>query len=284
MEIITKALVSAPAGFPADPEVPASVQPGGGACMCIELAWGRLRRFSLRLLRPGYVRHMQAKRQGECPHCPHDIIDSRDLKYFRNVCGYWFKPEDDRFAWRDRLRMARYGLAELLLFSLLLFAVAFIAGCLAVWVHWSFCLLEVPIGLAWLEIVWFFRDPERTIPVRSHALVSPADGTVTNVEEVDEVDFPGGRAWRVSIFLSIFNVHVNRLPCSAECCRSVTFQGLFSTPAIRRARSAMNSSGLTSRKRPAAGSGSSKSPGPLHGELSAGSSKEMNSIEATASA
>ena len=122
--------------------------------------------------------------------------------------------------------MARYGLAELLLFSLLLFAVAFIAGCLAVWVHWSFCLLEVPIGLAWLEIVWFFRDPERTIPSDPHALVSPADGTVTNVEEVDEVDFPG-RAWRVSIFLSIFNVHVNRLPCSGRVLQVRYFPGAF---------------------------------------------------------
>jgi phosphatidylserine decarboxylase len=43
-------------------------------------------------------------------------------------------------------------------------------------------------------------------------LVSPADGTVTHVDEVEDADFPGGRAFRIGIFLSIFNVHVNRIP------------------------------------------------------------------------
>src|SRR5262249_17786930 len=100
MEIITKATSHVPSGLPTAPEVPQCFQAGGGTCMHIELAWGRLRRFLLRLFRPGYVRSMQAKRQGECSGCIHDIIDSRDLKYVRNVCGYWFKPEDDWFAWR----------------------------------------------------------------------------------------------------------------------------------------------------------------------------------------
>src|SRR5258707_1041077 len=82
---------------------PACVQPGGGWCLSLELAWGRLRRAWLRRFRPGYVRRMAEKRQGECPNCPHDIIDPRDLKWYRNVCGYWFRPEDDRFRWRGRL-------------------------------------------------------------------------------------------------------------------------------------------------------------------------------------
>src|SRR4051794_5004995 len=83
----------------------ASAQPGGGLCMSIELAWGRLRRGLLRTLRPGYVARMGALRQGHCPGCPHDVIDARDLKFYRNVCGFSFRPEDDRFAWRGRLRM-----------------------------------------------------------------------------------------------------------------------------------------------------------------------------------
>jgi phosphatidylserine decarboxylase len=202
--------------------------------MRIEMAWGRMRRFLLRKLRPGYVRQMQGQRQGDCPNCPHDIIDSRDLKYFRNVCGYSFKPEDDRFAWRDRLRMARYGLGELLLFSLLLFGLSFLNGWLAVLLqdqkhqkHWVFWFVQTLIGLTWLEIVWFFRDPERAIPQDAMALVSPADGTITNVEEVDEPDFPGGRALRISIFLSIFNVHVNRLPCSGRVVQVRYFPGAF---------------------------------------------------------
>src|SRR5438093_4391426 len=91
-----------------------SIQPGGGFCMELELAWGRLRRAWLRRFRPGYVRRMAELRQGQCPNCPHDITDPRDLKYWRNVCGYWFRPEDDPFRWRDRLGLARMGLAELI--------------------------------------------------------------------------------------------------------------------------------------------------------------------------
>jgi phosphatidylserine decarboxylase len=209
------------------PSVPSSVQPGGGWCVNCELAWGRLRRRLLRALRPGYVRHMQALRQGNCPGCPHDIIDPRDLKYIRNVCGYWFRPEDDRFRWRGKLGFARYGLAEMLLFSLLLGGLAASAACLATWMDSAVWLLQVPIALTWLEIIYFFRDPERTIPADPLALVSPADGTVTNVEEVDEPDFPGGRALRISIFLSIFNVHINRLPLSGRVTQVRYFPGAF---------------------------------------------------------
>src|SRR5581483_5985087 len=192
-----------------------SAQPGGGLCMSLELAWGRWRRAWLRRFRPGYVARMKQLRQGECPNCPHDIIDSRDLKFYRNVCGYWFRPEDDAFAWRGRLRLARYGLAELLCFSLLFAALsALFAGLAAL--HPLFLLpLPVILGL-WLFVASFFRDPERTIPSDPDALVSPADGTVTHIHEVADPDFPGGRALCVSIFLSVFNVHVNRVPRSGK--------------------------------------------------------------------
>src|SRR5437667_6816236 len=99
---------------------PTSTQPGGGLCRDLELAWGRLRRAWLRRFRPGYERQMAQKRQGHCPDCPHEIIDPRDLKFYRNVCGYWFREEDDRFGWRDRLGLARAGLAELVCASLVL--------------------------------------------------------------------------------------------------------------------------------------------------------------------
>jgi hypothetical protein len=87
--------------------IPTIVQPGGGLCFNLEAAWGRFRRGYLRRIRPGYVRKMAALRQGECPGCTHDVIDPRDAKLVRNVCGYWFRPEDDRFAWRDRIPLAR---------------------------------------------------------------------------------------------------------------------------------------------------------------------------------
>jgi phosphatidylserine decarboxylase len=180
--------------------------------MALELAWGRLRRWFLRSFRPAYVREMAAKRQGDCPNCPHDIIDTRDLKFFRNVCGYWFKPEDDGFRARDRLGLARMGLAEVVCFSLLMLPpVLLLAGLTFAGYFW-FTLPLAVVLLLWAQIVAFFRDPDRVPPADPLALVSPADGHVTHIDEVNEPDFPGGRAWRISIFLSVFDVHVNRLP------------------------------------------------------------------------
>jgi len=204
-----------------------SAQPGGGLCMSIELAWGRFRRSFLRRFRPSYVKAIQARRQGTCANCPHDIIDSRDLKFQRPVCGYSFRPEDDAFAWRGRLQLARYGLAELILFSLLLGIIAAPLIALAVWVHSAWwAAVFVPFA-TWLFIVSFFRDPEREIPKDTDALISPADGTITDIGEVEEADFPSGRAYRVGIFLSVFNVHVNRIPRSGRVLGLRYFPGKF---------------------------------------------------------
>jgi phosphatidylserine decarboxylase len=213
--------------LPSEPRKPESVQPGGGRCMAIELAWGRCRRWLLRRLRPGYVRALEAKRQGSCPNCPHDIIDPRDLKFFRNVCGYWFRPEDDAFTWRGRLGFARYGLAELVLAAVGCIVLAAAVAIAAARIHPALWVIQAPVALFWLELVWFFRDPERAIPQDENVLVSPADGTVTDVEEVDEADFTGGRALRISIFLSIFNVHGNRMPCASRVTDVRYFPGAF---------------------------------------------------------
>ena len=205
---------------------PQSVQPGGGWCMSMELAWGRCRRWFLRRLRPGYVRRMAEKRHGDCPNCTHDIIDPRDLKYWRNVCGFWFHEEDDRFAWRNRLGFARPGLAELGLFSAIFLAVGLLFFA-ATWIHPVFWIPVAAVGLVWTEILYFFRDPERRIPTDPTALLSPADGTVTDVGEVEAIGFPGDRAFRIGIFLSIFNVHVNRVPRSGRVVEVRYFPGAF---------------------------------------------------------
>ena len=211
--------------LPTVPQTPQSVQPGGGFCCSLEIAWGGLRRACLRAYRSSYVRRMELSRQGTCPNCTHDIVDPRDLKYTRNVCGYWWKPEDDPYAWRGRLGFARHGLCEIFVFTLGLSIVASFCASLAVWLHWLFWIPQAAAVLVWLEIIWFFRDPERVIPADADALVSPADGTVTNVEEVDEPEF--GLALRISIFLSIFNVHVNRLPRSGKITNVRYFPGAF---------------------------------------------------------
>ncbi len=62
-----------------------------------------------------------------------------------------------------------------------------------------------------LFVLYFFRNPERTPPADSQAVVSPADGTVVVVEQVPETPL-GVPALKISIFMSVFNVHVNRVP------------------------------------------------------------------------
>ena len=72
--------------------------------------------------------------------------------------------------------------------------------------------LGVVAGLLAAFTIYFFRDPERNIPDGEGLIVSPADGTVVGVDEVPQAPFLDGPAKRVSIFLSVFNVHINRSP------------------------------------------------------------------------
>jgi phosphatidylserine decarboxylase len=205
--------------------LPPSVQPGGGWLVGLELAWGKLRRAWLRRWRPQYIRRMSAEQQGDCVDCPHDVIDARDLKYVRNVCGYSFAT--DPFAWRGRLGLARHGWIEIVCLSFFLALLSLVSAAAAIAIHWSFWLLTAIILGLWFEAVYFFRDPERIIPEDAQSLVAPADGVVTHIEEVDEPDFPEGRALRVSIFLSVFNVHVNRVPRSGRITGLRYFPGTF---------------------------------------------------------
>jgi len=83
-------------------------------------------------------------------------------------------------------------------------------------------------------VVFFFRDPEREVPTGLGLLVSPADGTVIGIDEINEPDFIQTQAKRVIIFLSPFNVHVNRVPHDGEVRYFRYQQGRFlvaSTPA-----------------------------------------------------
>jgi phosphatidylserine decarboxylase len=198
--------------FPQLPVNIGSVQPGGGKCYEIELAWGRWRRWYLKRFRPGYVRRMAALRRGDATGAPHEILDPRDLKYCSNLCTAHWAPEDDPFQWRDRLPFARWGLAELQLMGWPLLAGTIFFFWLGGWWLVASAALAVVLGL----IVYFFRDPVRQIPQGPDDIVSPADGTIAEVTEIDQYDFLGGPAVRIGIFLSIFNVHVNRSPRAAR--------------------------------------------------------------------
>lgn len=84
-----------------------------------------------------------------------------------------------------------------------------------------FALLEISslaiLGLiATFFITFFFRDPERFIPETAGAAVSPADGRVVQAELVEKNPFIDGPCLKIGIFMSIFNVHVNRIPYSGK--------------------------------------------------------------------
>jgi len=82
-------------------------------------------------------------------------------------------------------------------------------------------------GALTLFIVWFFRDPHRTIPEGEGLLVSPADGTVLEIAKVDEAEFIKGPAIKMSIFLNIFNVHITRVPVEGRVLEVVYNAGRF---------------------------------------------------------
>lgn len=77
---------------------------------------------------------------------------------------------------------------------------------------WGLWLAAFVVLLLALWVAYFFRDPERTGERGPALVVSPADGKLIMITEVDEPSFMKGRATRLSIFMNVFNVHVNRYP------------------------------------------------------------------------
>ena len=113
--------------------------------------------------------------------------------------------------------LTRHGWRELLIGSVVLAVVGTALG--VAW--WPLALLVVPV-LVFLFA--FFRDPHRAVPTEQHAVVSPADGVVSDITHLDSDPLLGGEpSVRIGIFLSVFNVHVNRSPCDGVV-DSVTYK------------------------------------------------------------
>ena len=109
-------------------------------------------------------------------------------------------------------------------------AVALLFGLLAVIMFWKGIPGKRAIGLCGIPalvcvayLLFFFRDPERSIPTGDDLIVAAADGTVASITDIHEDKYLHADCVRISIFLSLFDVHVNRAPMSGQS----TFLGYF---------------------------------------------------------
>jgi phosphatidylserine decarboxylase len=88
-------------------------------------------------------------------------------------------------------------------------------------------LLALPALALTTFVVYFFRDPERIGPISEDALISPADGKVILIEKIIDDQYLLGQVYKVSIFMNVFNVHVNRAPVSGTVEKIIYTPGKF---------------------------------------------------------
>jgi phosphatidylserine decarboxylase len=112
------------------------------------------------------------------------------------------------------LPFTRYGLPQVVVYPLLVFLA--MAACFIFFIDARILIpIEAVLFLVFIWMLSFFRDPVRTINIDETVLLSPADGTITDIAVVDD-SVLGKGALRIGMFLSIFNVHINRAPCSVR--------------------------------------------------------------------
>ena len=108
-----------------------------------------------------------------------------------------------------RIPLTKYGIREVLLFGGISLAGALVS---AVFLWYLTPLFVLVLAF----VLYFFRDPSRCTPDEPHVLVSPADGKVVEVVEVEEPKFLRSVTHKIAIFMSPLDVHVNRSPCDGQ--------------------------------------------------------------------
>ncbi len=114
------------------------------------------------------------------------------------------------------MTLTKHGIREMVISTATLGISAGILAFVAVTQSPWFWFAVAPMFALWVFSIAFFRDPNRTIPVEPGLLVSPADGKVTEITRLDHYEGIDGPALRISIFLSVFDVHLNRAPCGGR--------------------------------------------------------------------
>jgi len=124
----------------------------------------------------------------------------------------------------------------------LFIGIAWLAAIALALLHWW-----IPLAL-WLPVaVWvvaFFRDPVRRGPRGDDVILAPADGKIVSVIPIDEPDFLRAPTTRISVFMSVFNVHVNRYPCAGRVAYRFYARGKFGHAMAEKASSDNEQSSL----------------------------------------
>jgi len=105
----------------------------------------------------------------------------------------------------------------------------------------------VPLFLITVFIVWFFRNPERKAPTGEKLVISPADGKVIKIEDVQDHELMPGVSRKISIFMNIFSVHVNRVPYAGRIETIRYYEGKFLSANLDKASSDNERNGLVIR-------------------------------------
>ena len=114
------------------------------------------------------------------------------------------------------MKIHREGYVIILITLVLLASVNTVVWCYCPyqWLNFVFTFFSLPI---FCLMLWFFRNPDRSLTIDDNKIYAPADGKIVVVGEVEEAEYFGGdRRMQISIFMSPLNVHVNRYPVSGE--------------------------------------------------------------------
>jgi len=124
-----------------------------------------------------------------------------------------------------RLALTKYGLPQVIVFPATILAIMLTVFFIPLPIQ-AVCLLELILAVVLVWLLAFFRDPYRPTPEGKDILLAPADGRITGIETVEN-EYTGDSTLRIGIFLSIFDVHINRSPCNVKVEKIVYKKGRF---------------------------------------------------------
>jgi len=118
-----------------------------------------------------------------------------------------------------RIPLTKYGLPQVAVFPAIMVVIMIVLLLLGLKLKaapWVIIVIEVLLIIVLGWVLAFFRDPHRVIPQGKDILLSPADGVVSDIEVIEDCEWIEGKVLRIGIFLNIFNVHINRVPCAVK--------------------------------------------------------------------